>query len=211
MTIKKIGGNIRKRIMKIIGAGKPVDSEKIGRLYSEIILSAIKNRRSARKYLDYDVPDELLERVLDAASHAPSAGSFQLYEFIVVKSADARKYIAEACKQPWMAEAPVHIVACTNMKIASMYEERGMKLYGIQDTALAVGNLMLAAEALGLRTCWVGAFGEAQLSILLQCPEYVRPAAIIALGYSDEKTAEPHKHGIEKFAHREKFGERWVK
>lgn len=209
--IAKISGSIREKISGVAGTGKPVDSERMGKLYSDIILSAIRGRRSARKYLDRDVPDEFLERILDAAGYAPSAGGFQPYEFIVVKNNETRKHIAEACKQEWMAEAPVHIVVCTNMKIASMYGERGAKLYGIQDTALAAGNLMLAAEALGLRTCWVGAFGEAQVSILLQCPDYVRPAAIITVGYSDEKVKEPEKHGIEKFAHREKFGEMWGK
>lgn len=200
---------IRNRIREKVGlAGKKLSGGTIP-ARSEAVLSVMESRRSARKYLDRDVPDELLERILDAAGYAPSAGGFQPYEFIVVKNAETRKHIAEACKQDWMTEAPVHIVACTNMKIASMYGERGAKLYGIQDTALAAGNLMLAAEALGLRTCWVGAFGEAQISILLHCPEYVRPAAIIALGYSDEKVKQPPKHGVEKFAHLEKFGERW--
>jgi len=211
MPVKNIARNIGRKISGAIGSEKPVDSEKVREMYSEIIHSLIKSRRSTRKYLNYDVPDELLGRMLDAAGYAPSAGNFQPYEFIVVKNAEARKNIAEACNQQWMAEAPVHIVACTNMKIASLYEERGMKLYGIQDTAMAVGNLMLSAEALGLRTCWVGAFGEAQVSILLQCPEYVRPAAIITLGYSDEKVKALEKHGIDKYAHREKFGERWKK
>lgn len=210
-NIVKIGKNIRRKIMNGAASEKPVDSEKIREIYSEIIFSMIKSRRSTRKYLNCDVPDEFIEKVLDAAGYAPSAGNFQPYEFIVVKNADMRKHISEACNQQWMAEAPVHIVACTNMKIASIYEERGMRLYGIQDTAMAVGNLMLVSEALGLRTCWVGAFGEAQISILLQCPEYVRPAAIITLGYSDEKVKEPPKHGVDKFAHIEKFGERWKK
>lgn len=211
MPVKNIARNIRRKISGATGSEKPVDSEKVHELYSEIIFSLIKSRRSTRKYLDYDVTDELIEKILEAAGYAPSAGNFQPYELIVVKNAETRKYIASVCNQPWMVEAPVHIVACTNMKIASLYEERGMKLYGVQDTALAVGNLMLAAESLGLRTCWVGAFGEAQLSILLHCPEYVRPAAIITLGYSDEKAKEPPKHGVEKFAHLEKFGERWKK
>ncbi len=213
MAIRKIANisrNISGRIKKTFSENLQ-DSEKIRELYSSIVLSVIKGRRSTRKYLDCEVPDSIIEKILDAASFAPSAGDFQPYEFIVVKNAESRSYIAEACKQEWMAKAPVHIVACTNMKIASIYEERGMKLYGIQDTALAVGNLMIAAESLGLRTCWVGAFGEAQISILLQIPEYARPAAIITLGYSDEKVAPPPKHGAEKIAHREKFGERWKK
>ncbi|MFZ3077295.1 MAG: nitroreductase family protein [Candidatus Aenigmatarchaeota archaeon] len=209
MPVKNIARNIKRKLSGAMDSKKPADSEKVRELYSEIIFSMIKSRRSTRKYLNYDVSDELLERILDAAGYAPSAGNFQPYEFIVVRNAESRKNISEACKQDWMAEAPVHIVACTNMKIASLYEERGMKLYGIQDTAMAVGNLMLIAEALGLRTCWVGAFGEAQVSILLQCPDYVRPAAIITLGYSDEKVKAPEKHGIDKYAHREKFGERW--
>ncbi len=209
MPVKNIARNIRRKIAGAMASEMSTDSEKLRELYSSVVISVIKGRRSTRKYLEHEVPDELIEKILDAASHAPSAGNFQPYEFIVVRNAETRKYIAESCKQPWMAEAPVHIVACTNMKIASMYEERGMKLYGIQDTAMATGNILLAAESFGLRTCWVGAFGEAQISILLQCPEYVRPAAIITLGYSDEKVKEPPKHGIEKYAHLEKFGERW--
>ncbi len=212
MPIKKIariGKMLGGRIIGATSSEKAADAEKIHELYSDIVLSVMKSRRSTRRYFTYDVPDELIEKMLDAARHAPSAGDMQPYEFIVVKNEEMRKQIAEACKQEWMADAPVHIVACTNMKISSLYEERGMRLYGIQDTALAAGNLMLAAEALGLRTCWVGGFGEAQVSILLQIPEYVRPAAIITVGYSDEKVRETHKHGVEKFVHRERFGERW--
>lgn len=211
MTVKNIARNIRRKIAGATASETPADSENIREMYSNIVLSVMKSRRSTRKYLEYDVPDGLLERILDAAGYAPSAGNFQPYEFIVVKNAETRKYIAESCNQPWMADAPVHIVACTNMKIASLYEERGMKLYGIQDTAMAAGNILLAAEALGLHSCWVGAFGEAQVSILLHCPEHIRTAAIITLGYSDEKVKEPPKHGIEKYAHRENFGERWKK
>lgn len=204
MPINRIRNSIRERIGL---AEKEISKPD----YSEAVFSVMESRRSTRKYLDKNVPDELLERILDAAGYAPSAGNFQPYEFIVVKNPETKKHIAEACKQDWMAEAPVHIIVCTNMKIASMYEERGMKLYGIQDTAMAAGNILLVAEALGLRTCWVGAFGEAQVSILLHCPEYVRPAAIITVGYSDEKISEPQKHGIDNYAHREKFGERWKK
>jgi nitroreductase len=60
----------------------------------------------------------------------------------------------------FIAQAPLVVAGCADLRIASRYAERGTGLYCIQDTAASVQNLLLAARDLGLGTCWVGAFKE---------------------------------------------------
>jgi nitroreductase len=177
-------------------------------LYEELI-AVIKKRRSVRKYLKKDVSDDLIEKILEAARFAPSAGNYQPWEFIVVKNEDVKKnLVAAAFNQNWMLEVPVFIVACTNVRLAgAVYGERGSRLYGIQGVSAAIENMLLAAESLGLATCWIGAFSEVVVARMLDCPEYVRPCAIITLGYPAEEPKVPPKQSIREFVHIERFGE----
>jgi nitroreductase len=176
---------------------------------SEIISSLIKNRRSVRKYLEKDVSNELIEKVLESASYAPSCGNYQPWEFIVVKRQALKNDLAEASyNQKWITEVPVLIVACLNGRLAgAVYGERGLRLYGIQAVAAAIQNMLLTAESLGLGTCWVGAFSELMVARILQCPEYVRPCAIITLGYPAEKPCMPYRQDKKEYIHHEVFGE----
>jgi nitroreductase len=176
---------------------------------SEIVTSLIKSRRSVRKYLEKDVSDELIEKLIESAGYAPSAGNYQPWEFVIVKKASLKNDLAEAShNQKWIAQAPVLIIACVNGRLAgAVYGERGLRLYGVQGVAAAIQNMLLTAESLGLGTCWVGAFSELMVARILQCPEYVRPCAIITLGYPDEKPAMSHRHDKKEYIHHEIFGE----
>lgn len=200
----KISNAIRKG-RELIEAGKSV-----GRTYEPFntLDNIIKKRRSVRKYADRSVPDMLIEKILDAARYAPTVWNRQPWEFIVVKSPDTKKHLVEAAgNQKWMKEAPVFVAVCINMKIAGAgLNERGEKLYGIQTTAMAIQNILLSAEALGLGACWVAEFSEHTVSIALHCPNHIRPAAIITLGYPAEKPAAPSRHALEEVMHKETFG-----
>jgi len=174
----------------------------------ETVMENIMTRRSIRKYKKHDVSDEEIFDLLDAARHAPSASNKQAWEFIIVRDPKMKKQLAEDAEgSGWMDEAPVIIVACENVKIAgSRFGERGTKLYGIQEVAAAVENLMLAANAKGLGTCWVGAFSEIKVASQLRCPEHVRPCALIALGWPDEAPEQPARHELSEFVHLGVYG-----
>ena len=176
---------------------------------AEVLSSVIKNRRSVRKYLKKEVPDELLEKVLESARYAPSAGNYQPWEFIVVRNEPLKADLTEGCfDQRWMLDAPVFIVACINSRLAgAVYGERGLRLYGIQAVAAAIQNMLLTADSLGLGACWVGAFSEIIVARVLQCPDYVRPCAIITLGYSCDESPRSVRQDIKEYVHREVFGE----
>jgi len=176
---------------------------------SSIVLDTIKKRRSVRAYTDASVSAGIIKRLIESASYAPSAGNTQPWEFIVVRDPEQKKNIGGCVYgQNWIETAPVIIVACINMRLAkAVYRERGERLYGIQAVAAAVENLMIAAESLGLGTCWIGSFNETKLSVLLDCPTYVRPSVIVTLGWPAEKPRMPHRQDMKEIYHEEKFGQ----
>jgi len=148
---------------------------------------AIRKRRSVRRYLDKDVEDEKIQRILDAARWAPSAGNLQSVEYIVVKDKETKNKLSETSYgQAQSRDAPVNIVVCVNFRKISHYGERGVELYSIQESGACIQNLMLTAHSLGLGTCWIGAFDEVKAKEILRVPDHVRVVGIITLGYPDE-------------------------
>ena len=132
-----------------------------------------------------DVPAERVADLLRAAVEAPSAGNLQSWHFYVVRRPAVRAALAEAALgQSFVADAPVVIVVCADPeRSATRYRERGRRLYTYQDTAAATENLLLAATALGLGACWVGAFDEEAARQALGAPRRLVPVAMVPIGY----------------------------
>lgn len=173
-------------------------------------LEAIQNRRSCRKYAAEEVDRELVGMILNAGRLAPSAGNLQDRSFIIVRKKHTRLNIAEACgSQMWMQFAPIHIVVVAEMKKnKQFYGIRGERVYSIQDCALAVENMLLAATDLGLGSCVVSAFDEDNLKRILSIPDDVRPQAVITLGHCAEEAKLTPKYTLEKVTWIEKYGSR---
>ncbi|MCS7385602.1 MAG: nitroreductase family protein [Candidatus Methanomethylicota archaeon] len=171
------------------------------------LFEAIKGRRSIRRFVRKEVPEEHVKRILEAAIWAPSAGNLQPWEFIIIRDEKVKTEIARAALgQMWITEAPVVVVVCANeLRSARHYGERGRSLYCIQDTAAATQNMLLAAHALGYGTCWVGAFLENEVKQVLNLPEHVRPVAIIPIGVPGEKPAPRPRIPLNQVVHYEKY------
>jgi len=171
------------------------------------VFEAIKGRRSIRAYRNMDVSQEIVEKLIEAARWAPSAGNIQPWEFIIVRNPETKRRLAEAAlRQSFIEEAPVVIVVCADEeRSARGYGTRGRTLYCIQDTAAAIQNIHLAAYALGLGTCWVGAFREDEARKILNIPEGVRPVAIIPVGYPAESPSPRSRRPLKEIIHYERF------
>lgn len=146
----------------------------------------IEERRSMRNFdAGCDVPPEMVQRILGAAIRAPSAGNCQPWHFVVIRSEQTKGLLAEAAYGQWfIADAPVVIVVCADpARSAWRYGSRGVQLYCLQDTAAATEHILLAATAVGLGACWVGAFDERAASRALGLPTSLRPVAIVPIGY----------------------------
>lgn len=151
---------------------------------SEEMLRVIDQRWSCRGFERVSLDEAVIWKLLRAMLRAPTAGNIQPWHFYVVTNDDIKKGLTDAAHgQDFLSQASVVIVVCTVPSRAGQgYGTRGENLYCIQDTAAAVENLLLAAEALGLGTCWVGAFDEAHASTVLGLPPERRPVAMIPVG-----------------------------
>ena len=113
-----------------------------------------------------------------------------------------------ALNQALIEEAPVVIVVCANeMRSGQRYGNRGATLYCLQDTAAAIQNMLLTACALGLGTCWVGAFQEEDVKKTLNVPMGVRPIAMIPVGHPAEKPETRFKRALSEIIHYETYSE----
>lgn len=168
-------------------------------------IDCIKTRRSVRSFISRDVPEDVVDKLLDAALQAPSAGNVQEWEFIVVRKRDVKEKLSEAAfQQQMVSKAPVVIISCANLdEIGRAYGERGKNVYSIQDAAVATQNLMLAAHDRGLGTCWVGSFNEKHVQDILVLPNHVRPLAIIPVGYPASMPKEQPRKRLEEVVHNE--------
>jgi nitroreductase len=153
------------------------------------VWEAVAKRASVRHYRPDDIPPRVIQRILEAAISAPSAGNKQPWHFWVVHNASVKAALSEAAwNQQSLLEAPVVIVICAVPdESAATYGPRGRDLYSLQDTAAAVMSLLLMATALEIGTCWIGAFDEPRAAAALDLPPSQRPVAMVTLGYPAEQ------------------------
>ena len=162
------------------------------------VLDVIKERRSVRSYKPDPIPEDVLQRVLDAARFSPSGKNLQPWKFILVNDENLKRRLAEASVgQYFVAEAPLVIVACAFPD--KCYSRMGnyMKSWPV-DVAIAIEHLMLQAQEEGLGTCWIGAFEEEDVKAILDIPEGVRVLALTPVGYTTENPAPRGRKSLEE-------------
>ena len=146
----------------------------------------IKTRRSIRSYKKTKVPEDVLQRVLDAARIAPSGHNRQYWKFYVVESEEKIRSVADSCAgRAWIGMAPAIVVA-----VGRKYEYNRGGYMGemsfIMDVSIAFTHLILAARAEGLGTCWIGDFSNDMIKKALGLPEDEFVVALTPLGYPDK-------------------------
>jgi len=175
------------------------------------VFEAIRGRHSARAYLPDRIPEDKLEKILEAARLAPSSGNIQPWHFIVVTDPQKRKELSRGRFAKFLTESPVVLVGCGDKKASPNWH--------VIDTAIAMQNIVLAATGEGLGTCWIGSFNEDRVKKLLNVPEKFRVIALLAVGYPREKLDLAAKIGhffrrrkrLQKIVSLEEFGNRFLK
>ncbi|MDT8902441.1 nitroreductase family protein [Anaeroselena agilis] len=168
-------------------------------------MEAIFTRRSIRRYDDRPVEAGAVDKLLAAAMAAPSAGNEQPWEFIVVTDQATREEITRVHPYSQMLrQAPVAIVVC-----ADTARSRYPVDYWIQDCAAATQNILLAAAAIGLGTCWLGVHPVAErvegVRRLLAIPDTIVPFAIVAVGHPAEQGGRVDRFDPTRI-HHERYG-----
>ncbi len=149
-------------------------------------LDFIFSRRSIRKYLDKEVPQSMLNDLLEAAMAAPSARATDPWHFLVITDRETLNNMTSPLPNGKMLlTATAAILACGDMHRAL----EGYESYMLQDVSAAVENILLAANALGLGSCWLGIHPRRAridgIRSLFALPEHIIPVAGIALGWPD--------------------------
>jgi len=164
--------------------------------------ATVRARQSVRAYQPKAIEPATLEAILAAANQAPSAGNLQAYEIVVVRDAPTRQRLARAAlDQGFIAQAPVVLVFCADPpRSAAKYGAAGERLYSLQDATIAAAYAELAATALGLASCWVGAFNEREVATLLGLRGGLRPIALLPLGWPAEQPPRTPRRALSDIA-----------
>jgi len=159
------------------------------------LLDTIFNRRSIRRYRSEPIPDEILRNILEAGRLAPSANNAQPWHFIVVTDPDLKLALSQGRWNTFIKDSAFTVVGCG---------EKGNRWSTI-DVTIALQNMVMAAEAQGVGSCWIGDFKEEEVKKLLRIPDNLKVVILVSFGYPTEK-CQPHgKKSLEEIVHYDRF------
>lgn len=159
-------------------------------------LRALYRRKSVRVFEDRPVPEDVKKAVLRAAFEAPTAGNQMLYTILDITDPALKAQLAVTCDhQPFIANAPVVFVFLADARrwprLYALAGESprpagpGDLMLAVADACIAAQNAVVAAESLGLGSCFIGDILEncEEHRRLLNLPDHLMPAAMLVMGY----------------------------
>ena len=184
--------------------------------------SIIKNfisHKSERSFKDQPIDDEVLNRIISTAYHAPTSVNSQQVSVIVTRDAEKRAKIAEiAGGQPWIAKAPIFITFVLDMhksytgmaaigQTQIAHQSIESIVSGATDVGIALGSVMAAARAEGLGIVPIGGIRRDPQALisLLELPELTFPVAGVVIGHVDQPSHMKPRLPMETFRHDEAY------
>ncbi len=163
------------------------------------------DRKSVRVFTDRPISQADKELILQSAAMAPTAGNQQLYTILDITDQAIKDALVKTCdNQPFIASAKMVLIFCADCKKwydafrAAGCDPRkpgvGDLTLAIADTIIAAQNAVVAAESLGIGSCYIGDITEncEQQRALLNLPRYVYPACMVVFGYpTDQQKQRP--------------------
>ena len=169
----------------------------------------VTTRRSVRRYKPDPVPNELINKLIDAARWAPTGGNLQSWLFYVIKNKQMINDIVNTTyigfdkvtgrPQKWIGSAPVIIVIGADTKQhKARYGRMGSERGTIFEIGACIENILLGATALGLGSCWVVGFDETELAQLVKLPKGVKLLSLVTIGYPQKVPSPPPRFSVEE-------------
>lgn len=155
------------------------------------VLRLARSRRPVESFSDRPVPADAVGKLLECARHAHSASEAQPWRFVIVQKAMTVHRLAEAAfNDPRLRSAPLVMACCA--RVHSHVSGTGRPSYPV-DLAAATQSMLLAAEEMGLGTCWITGFRESDVREALGVPGDVPVVAMLAVGYAEELGERPER------------------
>ncbi len=177
------------------------------------LMEIIKGRRSVRKYEEKDVPEDVLNKILESVKWSPSWANTQCWEVVVIKDNTIKQKLQEtiAPKNPAtkaITGAPVLLALCAKLNSSGYYDKKVTTKFGdwfMFDLGLAAQSLCLMAHDLGLGTVIVGLFDHDKAKQAIKVPNGYELVAIIPTGYPAKISSAPKRREIDDFIHNNTF------
>lgn len=151
-------------------------------------LEAIRTRRSVRRFLDREIPREVIRDILAAGVRAPNGGNRQPWRFVVVTDREKIRRFDPVAHQPCVEKAPAVIVACADPHDTwARYDENDQ--CWLLDTCAAIENMLLAIHDMGLGGVWVITFSKQAVRRLVGIPRHWQIVSIVPFGYPRGETS----------------------
>ena len=163
-------------------------------------LTLARQRCSVRDFEPTPVENEKLLQMLEAGRVAPTAANRQPQHFLVINDESGFERLRSV---GFHTSAPLVIIVCGDHNSALVRGDN--KTFLDADVSIATDHIMLAAEALGLSSCWLGWFDPAEMRKAFDVPAHVEPMSILIIGYGKEKkSADRHstdRKPLDEFVH----------
>ncbi len=182
------------------------------------VIDCLVNHRSVRKYSGKPIEPEVLDQILTAGTRAATAGNLQLYTMIVIDHQDALATLDRALEVPFFrpSNSPLAILALADQfrvrRWLQMHSDREVHTHrpynffmAIWDALIAMQNMVIAAESLGLGTCYLGGGIELDVQELYGAPEYVFPAGLVCMGYPEISPGLSQRLPLRAVVHRNRY------
>lgn len=179
-------------------------------------MKEIELRRSIRKYLNKSVEKDKILKLIESARLAPSGSNTQPWNFVIITENETKKSLISADhNQNWMLDAPVFIVcvadiSCRIQDTKGIYLDENSPQHElkqiIRDTAIAIENLLLEAEHIGLSACWTAWFEQKDIRDILDIPNDKYVCGIVSIGYADERPNQRSRRMLKDMIHYEMWG-----
>jgi nitroreductase len=162
------------------------------------LIDVVLSRKSVRHYEQREIPHDVLEKILEAGRQAPSAANRQPWHFIVLTDSEIKKELSNGIFNRFIKDASVAIVGCAHKDLIA-------GKWSIVSTVIALQNMVIAAWAMGVGSCWVGDFNEEKVRKLLNIPESWDIVALVSFGYPAGNPQQRKKKAIEEIVSFNKF------
>ncbi|MDD5204310.1 MAG: nitroreductase family protein [Desulfobacterales bacterium] len=177
------------------------------------LMSIIKGRRSIRRYQDKEIPQEIIEQLLDSIRWSPSWANTQCWEIVIVKDPATKEKLKETIgstnpSSKGIVEAPLVFAICGKVKSSGYYKGQTTTKFGdwlLFDLGIATQSLCLTAFDAGLGTVIIGMLDHDKAKEILGVEEEYEVVALIPVGYPAKESAAPKRREIGEFTHYGKF------
>lgn len=183
------------------------------------MIECMKKRRTIRQYTEQEIPESLLNELLEIASRASNTGNMQLYSVVVTRDKAGKEKLAPAhFNQPMVTTAPVVLTFCADAnrfvkwaeqrKAEAGFDNLQMFIAATIDAMLFAEAFAEAAEERGLGLCYLGttAYNAGEIIRILSLPRLVVPIITLTVGYPAEPLPDQSERlPIEAIRHTEHY------